>query len=147
MRSSLYTTAIVLTFSSGSEGATGVSGLSVSAAWPFFLSPFLSFPFPVPGSPDLGRRGTNGMLDRKKNHVSLLIARMRPGGPRCAKEPPCRKKMLRAEWEEKRDRRKQRVRQTTAVSNVDTFTCRYCSQHCRSNIGRITHERSCSKGN
>ena len=91
-RSSLYTTAIVLTFSSGSEGATGVSGLSVSAAWPFFLSPFLSFPFPVPGSPDLGRRGTNGMLGRKKNHVSLLIACKRSGGLRCAQEPPCRKR-------------------------------------------------------
>ena len=58
-------TEVQLTLSSGSEGATGVSGLSASAVWPFFLSPFLSFPFPVPGSPDLGRRGTNGMLSGK----------------------------------------------------------------------------------
>ena len=56
----------IFTFSSGSDGATGVSGLSASAAWPFFLSAFLSFPFPVPGSPDLGRRGTNGILGRDK---------------------------------------------------------------------------------
>lgn len=54
------------TFSSRSEGGTGVSGLSTSADWPFFLSAFLSFPFPVPGSPDLGRRGTNGILGRQK---------------------------------------------------------------------------------
>ena len=53
--------------------------------------------------------------------------------------------MLRAEWEEKRDRRKQRVHQTTTVSNFDNFTCRYCSRPCRSNFGRISHERSCSK--
>ena len=56
----------VLTFSSGSEGGTGVSGLSGSADLSFFLSPFLSFPFPVPGSPDFGRRGTNGMLENKE---------------------------------------------------------------------------------
>ena len=51
------------------------------------------------------------------------------------------------EWEEKRDRRKQRVRQTPVVSNFDTFTCPYCSWPRLSIIGRISHERSCSKRN
>lgn len=55
--------------------------------------------------------------------------------------------MLRVELEEKHDRTKQRMRQTTAVSNVDTFKCCYCSRPCHSNIGRLSHERSCSKGN
>ena len=58
---------MLLTFSSGSAGGTGVSGLSASADLSFFLSPFLSFPFPVPGSPDLGRRGTNGILGNKRD--------------------------------------------------------------------------------
>lgn len=57
---------VCLTFSSGSEGGTGVSGLSGSAVLSFFLSLFLSFPFPVPGSPDFGRRGTKGMLKSKQ---------------------------------------------------------------------------------
>ena len=61
------------TFSSGSEGGTGVSGLSGSADLSFFLSPFLSFPFPVPGSPDFGRRGTNGMLGNKRLIKRLSI--------------------------------------------------------------------------
>ena len=41
--------------------------------------------------------------------------------------------MLRAEWKGKCDGRKQRVRQTTPVSNCGTFTCRYCSRSSRSN--------------
>ena len=53
--------------------------------------------------------------------------------------------MLRVEWEEKQDQRKQRVRETTALSNFDTLTCRYSSRPCRSNSVRISHERSCSK--
>ena len=46
---------------------------------------------------------------------------------------------------EKQDQRKQRVREMTAVSNFDTFTCCYSSPHCCSNSVRISHERSCSK--
>ena len=49
--------------------------------------------------------------------------------------------MLRDAREEKRDRRKQKGRQRTPVSNFDTFTCRYRSRPCHSNIGRISHER------
>jgi hypothetical protein len=52
---------------------------------------------------------------------------------------------LMAEWEEKRHCRKQTVRQMTTISDI--FTCCYCRRPCRSNIGKISHKRSCSTRN
>ena len=57
----------------------------------------------------------------------------RPGKLAVPTGAPLQEEILRAEWKEKCDRRKQRVRQTTPVSNCGTFACRYCSRSCRSN--------------
>lgn len=51
-------------------------------------------------------------------------------------------KELRSEWEANRRRRREKVNQTNPTQDV--FICRFCSRQCRSNIGRISHERSCS---
>ena len=48
---------------------------------------------------------------------------------------------LQENWEDARTRRKERQNQTASKTYL---ACKYCHRECKSNIGRISHERSCA---